>query len=62
MRVAQACKLSQVREYNGNSCGKSEERANLKSDQFFVSNEMDVRPPPAKKQKQYAGVYQADWG
>ena len=34
----------------------------MKSDQFFVSNEMDVRPPPAKKQKQYAGVYQADWG
>ena len=34
----------------------------MKSDQFFVSNEMDVRPPPAKKRKQYAGVYQADWG
>ena len=34
----------------------------MKSDQFFVSNEMDVRLPPAKKRKQYAGVYQADWG
>ena len=34
----------------------------MKSDQFFLSNEMDVRPPPAKKRKQYAGVYQADWG
>ena len=34
----------------------------MKSDQFFVSNEMDVRPPPMKKRKQYAGVYQAHWG
>ena len=34
----------------------------MKSDQFFVSNEMDVRPPPAKKRKQYAGVYHANWG
>ena len=34
----------------------------MKSDQFFLSNEKDVRPPPAKKRKQYAGVYQADWG
>ena len=34
----------------------------MKSDQFFVSNEMDVRTLPAKKRKQYAGVYQADWG
>ena len=23
---------------------------------------MDARPPPAKRRKQYAGVYQSDWG
>ena len=28
----------------------------MKSDQFFISNEMDFRPPPAKKRKQYAGL------